>query len=149
TVLVDQHRLMPEPPLPRDLRHVLVDPLAELARIRRLVETFGFGAEHYAMDGSGHAVSSPGAGSRSSNARIGAAIPRFDRAAALYQTRLSDSITAPQSVASLTRRGAIVRSKCVNECKSTGSSTSSTGLAPRRRTHHSCALSPSSSSGRL
>src|SRR5690606_8773345 len=80
-VLVDQHRLMHQPALPRELRDVLVDSLAELAGIRRLVEAFGFGPEHYAMDGSCHAVSSPGSGSVSSSARIGAAMPRFDRAA--------------------------------------------------------------------
>src|SRR5690606_2120569 len=107
-VFVDQHGLVAEPALPCELRNVLVDAFTELAGIRRLVEAFGLGAEHYAMDGSCHAVSSPCLGSRSSSARIGAAMPRFDRAA-LYHTRLSDSMTAAQSVSSLTSRCAIVR----------------------------------------
>src|SRR5437016_2934753 len=53
-VLVDQHRLLLEPLRPGFLAHVLVDALAELARIGRKIEAFGFAAELDAVDGSGH-----------------------------------------------------------------------------------------------
>src|SRR5512140_15578 len=36
-VLVDEHRLMPQPLLPRLFRDVFVDPLAELAWVRRQI----------------------------------------------------------------------------------------------------------------
>ena len=39
-VLVDQDRLVRKPFLPRLFGHVAVDPLAELSRIRAVVETF-------------------------------------------------------------------------------------------------------------
>ncbi len=39
---------------PRLLRHVLVDALAELAGVRRKIETFGFAAELHTMDHAGH-----------------------------------------------------------------------------------------------
>ena len=38
------------------LRDVLVDPLAELARVRREVEAFGLAAELHAVDHSCHAM---------------------------------------------------------------------------------------------
>src|SRR5687767_419394 len=53
-ILVDQHRLMLEPALPRGLRYVLVNALAELAGIRRPVEALGIGAEQYTRDLSCH-----------------------------------------------------------------------------------------------
>src|SRR5688572_24338969 len=53
-VLVQQHRLVLDPTLPRELRHVLVDALAERARIRRPVEAFGIGAEQDTRHFSSH-----------------------------------------------------------------------------------------------
>src|SRR5690606_19945061 len=48
-ILVDEHRLMLEPALPRELRHVLVDALPERTGVRRPVEAFGLFAEQHAM----------------------------------------------------------------------------------------------------
>ena len=48
-VLVQQHRLVLEPALPRFLGNVLVDALPELAGIRRVVEAFGLDAEQHAF----------------------------------------------------------------------------------------------------
>src|SRR5688572_21108749 len=53
-VLVDQHRLVPEPLLPGFLRDVLEDALPELTRIRRPLEAFRLAAELHAVDHSGH-----------------------------------------------------------------------------------------------
>jgi len=44
-VLVDQHLLQFEPLFPRLFRYVLKYPLAELTRIRRKIEPFGFASE--------------------------------------------------------------------------------------------------------
>src|SRR5688572_22370329 len=44
-VLVHQHLLVLEPPLPRFLGDALVEALAELARIGRIVEAFGLALE--------------------------------------------------------------------------------------------------------
>src|SRR6266576_201245 len=53
-ILVDEHRLMLQPLLPRLLRDVLVEALAELARIRRKIEPFRFAAELHAFHHSCH-----------------------------------------------------------------------------------------------
>src|SRR5690606_17153679 len=89
-VFVDQHRLVREPTPPRELRHALVDALAELAGIRRPVEAFSLRAEHYTLHHPGHAESpsvaslsfprndrrcSPRLSSVVSNASIGAGSP--------------------------------------------------------------------------
>src|SRR5437870_11084134 len=57
-VLVDQHRLMLEPLRPRFLGNALVDAFAELAGIRRKIETFGLAPELDALDHARHRVSS-------------------------------------------------------------------------------------------
>src|SRR5262249_21157716 len=56
-VLVDEHRLVAQPRGPRLLRDVLVDPLAELARVRRKVQSLGLAAELHAVDHSCHSTS--------------------------------------------------------------------------------------------
>src|SRR5690606_33979481 len=93
-VFVDQHGLVLEPALPRELRHVLVDPHAERARIRRAVEPFGFGAEHHAIDHSTHAIclvpscsAAVESASAASSAATGAGMPSAVSPSALYQTR--------------------------------------------------------------
>src|SRR6187399_1196469 len=53
-ILVDEHRLVLEPRLPRLLRHVLVDALAQRAGIRRQIEPFGLAAEFYALHRARH-----------------------------------------------------------------------------------------------
>jgi hypothetical protein len=53
-VLVHQHRLVLEPLRPRLLGDILVDPLAQLARIGREVEPLGFAAELDAMNHACH-----------------------------------------------------------------------------------------------
>src|SRR5690606_21411748 len=53
-VLVDEHRLVTQPLRPRLLRDVLVDALAEFARIGREVEAFGFSAKLHAVNGTSH-----------------------------------------------------------------------------------------------
>src|SRR6185503_6662346 len=63
-VLVDQHRLVLHPALPRDLRHVVVDALAERAGIRLTVEAFGVGAEQDASDFSRHGATMRARGPR-------------------------------------------------------------------------------------
>src|SRR5258706_16009560 len=55
-VLVDQHLLQFEPLFPRLFRHVLKYPLAELSRIGRKIEPFGFASELNAFDRSCHAT---------------------------------------------------------------------------------------------
>src|SRR4029079_18721988 len=53
-ILVDQHRLVLEPLRPRLLRYVLVDALAEFARIRRKVEAFSLVPELDALNHACH-----------------------------------------------------------------------------------------------
>src|SRR5688572_6360407 len=53
-ILVEQHRLVLQPALPGFLGNVLVDTLPELAGVRRIVEAFGFDAEHHAFHRSCH-----------------------------------------------------------------------------------------------
>src|SRR5579862_6871466 len=53
-ILVDEHRLMPQPLRPGFLGYVLVDSLAELARVRREVEPFRLSSELHAFHHSGH-----------------------------------------------------------------------------------------------
>src|SRR5690349_4344152 len=55
-VLVDEHRLMLEPLRPRFLRHVLVDALAELARVGREVQPLGLTSKLDAVDHPCHSV---------------------------------------------------------------------------------------------
>src|SRR5437764_10611768 len=57
TILVDEHRLVLQPLLPRFLRHVLENALAELAGIRWKVEAFRLASELHAVDQSCHGVS--------------------------------------------------------------------------------------------
>jgi hypothetical protein len=54
TVLVHQHFLVLEPLLPGFLGHVLEQALAELARVRREIETFRLAAELDALHHPGH-----------------------------------------------------------------------------------------------
>src|SRR5215467_11856881 len=54
SVLVDEHRLVAQPLLPRLLRDVLENTLAELARIRREIQTLGLAAELDAMNHASH-----------------------------------------------------------------------------------------------
>src|ERR1700692_1819819 len=54
TIFVDQHGLLLEPALPRFLRYRFINPLAEFARQRRKVESFGFLAELRALNHSSH-----------------------------------------------------------------------------------------------
>src|SRR5690606_17213804 len=56
-VFVDQHRLVPDPALPRLFRDVLVQSLAELARVWRVVEDFGLPLQLDAVHGSRHSDS--------------------------------------------------------------------------------------------
>src|SRR3989344_5251534 len=53
-VLVHQHGLVAEPRLPRLLRDVLEDALAEFAGISRVVESLGLFAEFDALHHAGH-----------------------------------------------------------------------------------------------
>jgi len=53
-VLVHQHFLVLEPLLPGFLRDVLEQALAELARVRREIETFRLAAELHALHHPGH-----------------------------------------------------------------------------------------------
>ena len=53
-VLVDDHRLQLEPLLPCFLGDILEDALAEIARVRGKVETFGLAAKLDAIDGTCH-----------------------------------------------------------------------------------------------
>ncbi len=54
SVLVHEHGLVLEPAGPGFLAHVLEDALAQVARVGREVESFGFLAELDALDGTGH-----------------------------------------------------------------------------------------------
>src|SRR3970282_23830 len=94
TVLVDEHRLVLEPALPRELRDIVVDALADLARIRDALETFGLGTEHDAVNHPCHIPSHPiRSSSELKSAATGAGTPTRGSLPASYQCQSSRSLT--------------------------------------------------------
>src|SRR5690349_4951849 len=115
-VLVDQHHLVTHPLLPRFLRDVLENALAELTRIRRLLEAGGFLLQQHALNHSAH------------DSILSARLPSSVLIGAGNPTRAGWARSYHNSVASFTRRapshrttsGVMTRSKCVKLCSISG-----------------------------
>ena len=99
-VLVEQHRLVLDPALPRELRHVLVDALPERAGIRRPVEAFGVRAEQDAGHFSCHTLTMQARRPPLRSAATGAGTPTASFAPGRHQCQSSRSMTTDGDAAS-------------------------------------------------
>src|SRR6187401_3097743 len=115
-VFVDEHDLVLHPLLPRFLRHVLEDALAELARIRRAIEAGRLLLQQHAIHHSRH--DSFLSNKVPSRVLMGAGRPTRCGCFRSYQSPLpSRTRVSPRQLATT---GVMTRSKCVKLCSMSG-----------------------------
>src|SRR5688572_23669248 len=116
-VLIDEHDLVLDPLLPGFLRHILEDPLAELARIGRPVEAGRLFLQQDAIHHPRH--DSFLSNKVPSSVLMGAGSPtRAGRVRSYHSAVPSRTRASPRHFATT---GVITRSKCVKLCSMSGS----------------------------